>query len=52
MLDYQAAVVSFEAVQRASPNGSAAVAIQGAEIVQLPAVAPRGIFRPTSSVGF
>jgi HAE1 family hydrophobic/amphiphilic exporter-1 len=52
MLDYQSAVVSFEAVQRAAPNGSGPVAIQGAEIVQLPTPMPGGVFRPGANTGF
>jgi HAE1 family hydrophobic/amphiphilic exporter-1 len=52
LLDYQSAVVSFEAVQRAAPNGAGPLAIQGAEIVQLPTSTPAGIFRPGASTGF
>jgi HAE1 family hydrophobic/amphiphilic exporter-1 len=52
MLDYQSAVVSFEAVQRAAPNASGPLAIQGAEIVQLPTPTPGGIFRPGASTAF
>jgi len=52
MLDYQSAVVSFEAVLRAAPNASGPLAIQGAEIVQLPTPAPSGLFRSGASTGF
>jgi len=52
MLDYQSAVVGFEAVQRAAPNSGGPLAIQGAAIVQLPTPTPGGIFRPGASTGF
>jgi outer membrane protein TolC len=47
MLDHQSALVSFEAIQQAPSAGSgAALAIRGADIVQLPAATPHGLFRP------
>ena len=46
VLDYQSAVVNFEAVQQAPPAGAGqTVAVRGAQIVPLPTPAPRGIFR-------
>src|SRR5262249_26842667 len=46
MLDYQSAVVDFEAVQQAPAAGSAdTLTLRGAEIVLLPPSNPRGIFR-------
>jgi HAE1 family hydrophobic/amphiphilic exporter-1 len=46
-LDYQSAVVNFEAVQQAAPaGGSSTVSVRGANIVLLPTPAPAGIFRP------
>jgi outer membrane protein len=46
-LDYQSAVVKFEAVQQApaAPDGGETVAVRGADIVLLPTPTPRGIFR-------
>ncbi|PYR44687.1 MAG: hypothetical protein DMF89_27215 [Acidobacteria bacterium] len=53
MLDYQSALVNFEAAQHASSTSPAyGVAIRGAEIVQLPPPVPRGLFRPGAGVGF
>jgi hypothetical protein len=49
-LDFESALVSFEAVQLAPPltPGMASVAVRGANVVAapMPAPAPRGIFRP------
>jgi len=46
-LDHQSSLVSFEAIQQApAATSGGAVAIRGADIVRLPAVAPRGLFRP------
>ena len=46
-LDYQSAVVNFEAVQQAPARRTAgAVGVRGADIVLLPTPTPRGIFRP------
>jgi outer membrane protein TolC len=46
-LDYQSAVVKFEAVQQAPPAGNGeAIAVRGADIVALPTPTPRGLFRP------
>jgi outer membrane protein len=45
-LDYQAAMVDFEAVQQAPPPGSSDnIGVRGAEIVSLPTPTPRGLFR-------
>lgn len=44
-LDYQSAVVNFEAVQLAPPSSGESVGIRGADVVLLPTPAPRGIFR-------
>jgi outer membrane protein TolC len=50
MLDYQSAVVSFEAVQQAPPTASATPGSAGSvEVVLLPPPSPRGLFRPTST---
>ena len=45
-LDHQSALVSFEAVQLASPAAAgSAIALRGAELVAIPAPNPSGIFR-------
>ena len=45
-LDYQSAVVNFEAVQQAPPAGAGeTVGVRGADVVLLPTPTPRGIFR-------
>jgi outer membrane protein TolC len=45
-LDYQSAVVTFEAVQQAPPPGSGGtIGVRGADIVLLPTPTPRGLFR-------
>jgi outer membrane protein TolC len=47
-LDHQSSLVSFEAVQLASPTAlGEAVSVTGAEVMALPAPTPRGIFRET-----
>ena len=52
-LDYQSALVSFEAVQLAPPLAVGdTVRVVGASIVQLPTPAPSGIFRPGTAAGF
>ena len=51
-LDYQSAVVSFEAVQRAAPSNAGPLAIQGGAIVQLPTPTPGGVFRPRRKYRF
>jgi outer membrane protein TolC len=54
-LDYQSALVGFEALQLApAPSGSAdgALALRGSEVVQLPTAAPQGLFRASSGSGF
>ena len=52
-LDYESAVVSFEAVQQAPPLAAgSAVRVVGASIVQLPTSAPSGLFRPGAGTGF
>jgi outer membrane protein len=53
MLDYESALVSFEAVQQAPPLAAGdTVGVQGASIVALPAPVPQGIFRPASGADF
>ena len=44
-LDHQAALVNFEAVQLASPEGGGTLALRGPDIVVLSPPQPRGIFR-------
>ena len=52
-LDYESAIVNFEAVQQAPPLASGdTVGVRGASIVPVPLIAPRGIFRPGASSGF
>jgi outer membrane protein TolC len=51
-LDYQSALVNFEAVQQAPPLSSGdTVGLRGANIVLLPPSAPRGVFRQGAGVG-
>jgi outer membrane protein TolC len=51
-LDYESALVTFEAVQQAPPMAAGhTVGVQGANIVLVPTQAPRGIFRPAGAVG-
>ena len=46
-LDYESSLVNFEAVQLAPPSAAGdTLGLQGSRIVQLPAPAPRGVFRP------
>ena len=45
MLDYQSAIVDFETVQSASPEGGTAVGIRGTDVVLVPTSTPRGLFR-------
>ncbi len=52
-LDYESALVNFEAVQQAPPLAAATPwACSGSIVLPLPAPAPRGIFRPGSGPGF
>jgi hypothetical protein len=52
VLDYQSAVVNFEAVQEAPPVGAGeTVGVRGAQIVALPTPTPRGIFRTGGAGG-
>ena len=52
-LDYESALVSFEAVQQASPLAAGdTVGVRGASIVPPSIPEPRGIFRPASGSGF
>jgi outer membrane protein TolC len=45
-LDYESALVNFEAVQQAPPLAAGdALGVRGSSIVQLPTAAPRGLFR-------
>ena len=53
MLDYQSALVGFEALQLApavSPGDR--LALQGSEVVVVPAATPRGLFRPGTNSSF
>jgi outer membrane protein len=53
MLDYESAIVNFEAVQQAPPLAAGdTVGVKGANIVPIPLLAPRGIFRPGAATGF
>ena len=46
MLDYESALVNFEAVQQAPPlTAGSALGINGANIVLIPTPSPRGLFR-------
>jgi outer membrane protein TolC len=52
-LDYQSSLVNFEAVQQAPPlTAGDTVGLRGANVVFLPAPAPRGLFRPGAGSGF
>ena len=52
-LDYESALVNFEAVQQAPPLAAGdTVGVRGANIVQLPTPEPRGVFRPGAGTGF
>ncbi len=53
MLDYESALVNFEAVQQAPPliEGDT-VGAKGAPVLPLPIPAPRGLFRPGAGSGF
>jgi outer membrane protein TolC len=52
-LDYESALVSFEAVQQAPPLQSGdTVRVVGASIVELPTSSPRGLFRSGAGTGF
>jgi outer membrane protein len=52
-LEYESAIVSFEAVQQAPPLAAGdTVGVRGASVVLLPTANPRGIFRPGTSSGF
>jgi hypothetical protein len=48
-LDYQSALVNFEAVQQAPLTGGDRASPRGGAIVPVPTPAPRGIFRPGSA---
>src|SRR5262249_5171500 len=51
-LDYESALVNFEAVQQAPPAGSPdGGAAPASDVVPLPAPAPRGLFRPGGGSG-
>jgi outer membrane protein TolC len=52
-LDYESAVVNFEAVQQA-PSGIAgdALGVRNANVVLVPTPAPRGVFRQGAGTGF
>jgi outer membrane protein len=52
-LDYESALVSFEAVQQAPPLAAGdTVGVRGAQIVLPLTPTPRGIFRPGTGTGF
>ena len=49
-LDYQSALVTFEALQLAPPLGAGdAVTVRGADVVVVPPSPPRGVFRQTAT---
>jgi outer membrane protein TolC len=49
-LDYQSAMVKFDAVQQAPPPGSSGtIGVRGADVVLLPPTNPRGLFRADAS---
>ena len=53
MLDYESAIVNFEAVQQAPPLAAGdTVGVRGASIVPIPLSTPRGIFRAGATSGF
>ena len=53
MLDYESAIVNFEAVQQAPPlTAGDTVGVRGANIVPIPLSTPRGIFRAGATSGF
>ena len=52
-LEYESAIVNFEAVQQAPPLAAGdTVGVSGANIVPLPTPTPQGIFRPGAGAGF
>jgi hypothetical protein len=52
-LEYESAIVNFEAVQQAPPHEAGdTVGARSAAVVQLPTSEPRGIFRPGAGSGF
>jgi outer membrane protein TolC len=52
-LEFEAALVTFEAVQLAPPLASGGtVGLRGAAVVLLPVPEPRGLFRPNAGMGF
>jgi outer membrane protein TolC len=53
MLDYESALVNFEAVQQAPPLAAGdTVGARSANVVLLPTATPRGIFRANAGSGF
>ena len=52
-LDYESAVVNFEAVQQAPPLAAGeTIGVRGASIVSVPTPSPRGVFRLAAGSGF
>ena len=52
-LEYESALVSFEAVQQAPPLAAGdTVGAREANVLLLPTPTPRGLFRPGASTGF
>jgi outer membrane protein TolC len=52
-LEYESALVSFEAIQQAPPLVAGdTVGSRETNVVLLPTLAPRGIFRPGAAAGF
>jgi outer membrane protein TolC len=52
-LEYEAALVNFEALQQAAPLATGdTVAVSGASVVSLPTSTPRGLFRTGAGGGF
>jgi outer membrane protein TolC len=52
-LDYESALVNFEAVQQAPPVAAGeAVGVRGSGVIQLPTATPHGLFRPGANSDF
>jgi hypothetical protein len=46
-LDFESALVNFEAVQQAPPLAAgSSIGLRGANVVLVPTTTPRGLFRP------
>jgi len=52
-LDYESALVNFEAVQQAPPlTAGSTISVRGSDIVLMPTPSPHGVFRTDSGSGF